>query len=170
MKKRWLAKGGIIACVISFTIVAQAQDEKLVGQIAFSGTLIEPPSCKINDRGLVDVDFSDNVSIKSIDGSNYRKAMNYQITCEESAIGNWALKLTLVGHIAEFDGYTALRTDKDNLAIQIYQNDQPFVPGSSLAITLHNRPELEAVLVKKIGTVLTEGKFEAWATLKAEYQ
>jgi hypothetical protein len=94
---------------------------------------------------------------------------NYQITCENDSSRIWLLKLSLHGSTATFDKQ-ALQTNKDNLGIRIYQNDQPFLPESSLIIDLANPPKLEAVPVKRPGSTLTEGTFEAWATLQADYQ
>lgn len=172
MKKNFLAKRILFSCILSGGIAAPAYTAEYVeGNVEFYGVLIAPPSCTIDDGGQVNVDFGDHIGIKSVDGVNHRKEMNYQIVCGESKVDNWALTLTLTGDTAEFDKRTALRTDKANLGIQVYQNGRLFVPGSSLSITLDNQPKLEAVPVKKIGSVLTDGgKFEAWATLKAEYQ
>lgn len=137
--------------------------------MTFRGTLIEAPPCTINDGNQVDVDFGERVGVNKVDGVNYRQMLNYQITCEEGGSGTWALTLNLSGTATGFDGQ-ALQTNKENLGIRIYQNDQPFTPESSLAIDLANPPRLEAVPVKNAGSTLAEGAFEAWATLQAVYQ
>ncbi|MGP2705730.1 fimbrial protein, partial [Serratia marcescens] len=56
------------------------------------------------------------------------------------------------------------------LGIRIYQNAQPFKVGSALPIDPAKPPVLEAVPVGKSGETLTEGAFEATATLRADYQ
>lgn len=137
--------------------------------MTFRGTLIEPPPCTINDGNQVDVDFGERLGINKVDGVNYRQMLNYQITCEGGGSGIWALTLNLSGTATGFDGQ-ALQTNKENLGIRVYQNDQPFTPGSSLAIDLATPPRLEAVPVKNAGSTLAEGAFEAWATLQADYQ
>lgn len=134
----------------------------------FRGTLIEPPPCTINDGNRVDVDFGDRVGVNKVNGVNYRQVMNYQITCDSSVGGNWVLKLSLNGAAASFDK-DAIQASKSGLGIRVYQNDKPFTPGSTLKIDIDNPPRLEAVPVKLEGTPLTEGKFEAWGTLRAEY-
>ncbi|POW88416.1 pilus assembly protein [Serratia marcescens] len=139
------------------------------GDMAFKGTLIEPPPCTINDGNLVDVDFGDRVGINKVDGVSYRQPMNYQIKCGGGGSGSWALTLSLIGTAASFDN-NALKTNKDDLGIRIYQNDKPFTPGSTLSVTLGSEPHLEAVPVKNSGATLTEGAFEALATLRADYQ
>lgn len=137
--------------------------------MTFRGTLIEPPPCTINDGNRVDVDFGERVGINKVDGVNYRQVMNYQIVCDSASSGSWALTLSLTGAAAGFDE-KALQTNKTDLGIRIYQNDKPFTPGSTLDIDISNPPRLEAVPVKREGVTLTEGVFESWATLRADYQ
>ncbi|QNQ55443.1 fimbrial protein [Serratia liquefaciens] len=137
--------------------------------MTFRGTLIEPPQCTLNDGNQVDVNFGERVGINRVDGVNYRQRMNYQITCENAGSGNWELTLSLSGNAAAFDK-EALVTNKADLGIRVYQNDKPFTPGSTLDINLSNPLRLEAVPVKHEGGTLTEGAFEAWATLRADYQ
>lgn len=137
--------------------------------MTFRGTLIEPPPCTINDGNRVDVDFGERVGINKVDGVNYRQVMNYQIICDSAGSGSWALTLSLTGVAAGFDDQ-ALQTNKTDLGIRIYQNDKPFTPGTTLDIDISNPPRLEAVPVKREGVTLTEGAFESWATLRADYQ
>ncbi|EPN2807082.1 fimbrial protein [Serratia marcescens] len=137
--------------------------------INVSVIIVTPPPCTINEGNKVDVDFGDRVGINKVDGVNYRQAMNYQITCDNAGGNHRALSLSLDGRAAVFDG-NALQTSKTDLGIRVYQNETPFKPGSALNIDLNNPPRLEAVPVKKEGSTLAEGAFEAWATLRAEYQ
>lgn len=145
----------------------QAKDGE--ADMTFHGTLIEPPPCSINDGNRIDVNFGERVGINKVDGVNNRQAMNYQITCESAGSNTWALSLSLSGSAVGFDK-EALLTNKSDLGIRVYQNDTPFTPNSTLKIDLANPPSLEAVPVKKAGATLTEGTFEAWATLRADYQ
>lgn len=139
------------------------------GEMTFRGTLLTPPPCRINDNNQVEVDFGERVGINKVDGVNYRQAVNYQITCDSASGGSWGLTLSLSGTASGFDKQ-ALATNKSDLGIRVYRDDQPFTPGSTLKITLDNPPRLEAVPVKKEGAALIEGAFEAWATLQADYQ
>lgn len=156
----------LLAVVWGVTGVALADGDV---DMTFRGTLIEPPPCTINDGERVDVDFGERVGINKVDGVNYRQIMNYQITCDNAGSGSWALTLSLTGAAAGFDEQ-ALQTNKTDLGIRVYQNDKPFTPGSTLAIDISNPPRLEAVPVKREGATLTEGAFESWATLRADYQ
>jgi type 1 fimbria pilin len=166
MSKKRTAHALLLTGMLSFSGVALAEGDV---DMTFHGTLIEPPPCTLNDGNLVDVDFGESVGINKVDGVNYRQMMNYQITCENAGSGSWALTLSLSANATGFDK-EALMTSKDNLGIRIYQNDAPFTPGSTLDIDLGNPPRLEAVPVKNEGSTLTEGAFEAWATLRADYQ
>ncbi len=156
----------LLTGLLGMATAVQAEGD---ADMTFRGTLIEPPPCSINDGSQVDVDFGERVGINKVDGVNYRQLMNYQITCENGSSGAWALTLNLSGTAAGFDN-NALMTSKNNLGIRVYQNDEPFTPGSTLNIDLANPPRLEVVPVKKADTTLTEGAFEAWATLRADYQ
>jgi type 1 fimbria pilin len=157
----------LLTCgLMGVAVTALAKDNE--ADMTFHGTLITPPPCTINDDNRIEVNFGERVGINKVDGVNYRQMMNYQITCHEAASGNWALTLSLSGTVAGFDK-EALLTDKANLGIRVYQNDQPFTPGSILKIDLSNPPRLEAVPVMKKGATLVEGAFEAWVTLSASY-
>ncbi|OAT33508.1 MrfF family protein [Buttiauxella ferragutiae ATCC 51602] len=134
----------------------------------FHGTLIEPPPCTINDDGMVDVDFGERVGINKVNGVNYRKPVDYRITCESGATG-LDMTLTLSGTHTGYDD-AAVQTDMADLGIQVLQNGTPFTLNTPLSIDPQNPPVLEAVPVKTPGATLPEGAFVATATLKAEYQ
>ncbi|HFF9834306.1 fimbrial protein [Serratia marcescens] len=156
-----------------FSLLALLMGQPIVSladNMSFYGLLVVPPPCTINDNGVVDVNFGARLGVNKVDGVNYRQGVNYQITCENGANPSMSLTLSLSGTVTAFDK-EALQTNKENLGIRIYQNDRPFTPGSKLVIgQASSRPRLEAVPVKKTGAALTEGAFEAWATLRAEYQ
>jgi len=156
----------LACCFVGESIPVQAKNSEM--RMTFHGRLMEPPPCTINNNNRVNVDFGERVGINTVDGVNNRIPLNYQITCKDSGSG-WALALSLGGSVAGFDS-TALQTDKAGLGIRIYQNDKPFTPNSTLKISLSSLPRLEAVPVRQAGVALTEGAFEAWATLRADYQ
>jgi len=153
----------LLACGLAWGGGTAAADN-----MRFSGTLIEPPACSINDGGTVDVDFGDRVGVKKVDGNNYLQPVNYQITCGPGA-GSWAMTLEVVGGAADYDA-AAVKSNADNLAIRLLQNGAPFRLNTPLAIKLNAPPQLEAVPVKRPGSELSEGAFEATATLRAVYQ
>ncbi|HID9396045.1 TPA: fimbrial protein [Serratia marcescens] len=132
------------------------------------GALIEPPPCRVNDGGVIDISFGPRVGIKKVNGENYRQKINYTINCEPGVKG-WVLVLALVGTAADFD-HTALRSDKMSLGIRVLHDKQPFLPGVSMIINAGAPPELEAVPVAEGGVLLSEGEFSASASLLAYYQ
>ena len=153
----------LLACGLAWAGGTAAADN-----MRFSGTLIEPPACSINDGGMVDVDFGDRVGVKKVDGKNYLQPVYYQITCEQGT-GGWAMTLEVVGSAADFDS-AAIASNVDNLAIRLLQDGKAFELNKPIAIQLNAPPQLEAVPVKRAGSELSEGAFEATATLQAVYQ
>ncbi len=79
------------------------------------------------------------------------------------------MTLTLTGDVVDFDD-AAIKTNADGLGIKIWENNQPFKPGSTITVDEANLPVLEAVPVKSVSANLSEQNFEAWATLRVDYQ
>lgn len=136
--------------------------------VEFTGTLIDPPPCKINDGGQIDVDFEERVGVKKVDGVNYLKTLTYRITCERD-ISGLGMTLSFIGQPTSYDG-AAVETNLDNLGIRVMANGNPFIMNKPLPINPRNPPVLTAVPVKTPGSTLKIGPFNATATLKAEYQ
>ncbi|NXZ85348.1 fimbrial protein [Serratia fonticola] len=154
-----------MSLLLSFALLAisplQAEDN-----MSFSGTLIEPPPCLVNNDRDIDVPF-DRIGVNSVDGKNNRRKVDYELDCKAGPA--WSMVLTLNGPVASFELAT-LQTNIANLGIKLYQNGEPFELGKPIAVDPLNPPLLEAVPVKKPGTELTEGTFEVTATLLADYQ
>ncbi|HHQ4308821.1 TPA: fimbrial protein [Serratia fonticola] len=145
-----------------------AHSQGAADNLLFRGTLIEPPPCKINDGGQVDVNFGERVGVNKVDGVNYLMAMDYRIICEPGVSG-LDMTLTLSGLPTGYDD-AAIKTDRADLGIRVLQNGQPFTLDKPIDIDPNNPPTLEAVPVKTPGATLNEGTFEATATLQAQYQ
>lgn len=138
------------------------------GDMLFRGTLLEPPPCTINSGNNITVDFGLKVGVKKVDGVNYMQDINYNLVCEPNT-HSWVLKLKLMGNPISFDN-SAVQTNITGLGIKILRDGQPFVLGSEITITSASKPQLKAVPVQQPGLLLTEGAFEATATLQADYQ
>ncbi len=154
--------GGIFLLMVLSGNAAAAENMR------FSGTLIEPPPCTINDGGKVDVDFGNRVGVSKVDGVSYMQPVNYRITCTPGA-GKWNMTLEVVGTPADYDD-AAIVSNMDDLAVRLLQNGKPFTLNKPVSIKLNTPPTLEAVPVKRPGATLKEGAFEAAATLLAVYQ
>ncbi|ERK14117.1 Minor fimbrial subunit StfF [Serratia fonticola AU-P3(3)] len=134
--------------------------------MTFSGTLIDPPPCSINDKKDMSVHF-DKVGVNKVDGINYQQPIDYIVTCTD--LPGWTLALRLTGDAVTFLPGT-IQTNVTGLGIRITINDQPMELTKNYVIDPSNLPKLKAVPVKDPGTVLTEGTFTASATLLALYQ
>ena len=156
---------GMLLLLVSATLSVPGM---AADNMKFSGTLIEPPPCTINNDGQVDVDFGSRVGVKKVDGVNYLQVMNYRIKCDPSVSAR-DMTLEIIGTPADYDA-AAVSSNVTDLAIQIKQNGVPFELNKPIPISLTTPPILSAVPVKRVGATLVEGPFEATATLRAVYQ
>ncbi|WP_254844356.1 fimbrial protein [Yersinia enterocolitica] len=136
--------------------------------LTFGGTLIEPPSCEVDSGELIDVDFGKRLGIKKIDGIQYLQKVNYRITCAPGA-KDWAMELMLSAEPTPYD-MAAIQTNNPDLGIRVLLNGEAFILGKPVSVNPTDLPVLEVVPVKTPGVTLTEGAFEATATLQAVYQ
>lgn len=143
---------------------AQAADN-----LKFHGTLVSPPACTISNGNTIQVEFN-NVMINKIDGSRYKQDVPYQITCDSTVRdASMAMTLKLSGTASSFNT-AAVNTSVAGLGIEVQQNGQPFVLGSTITVDEKAIPALKAVPVKQSGATLKEGEFDATATLQVDYQ
>ncbi|WP_375056775.1 fimbrial protein [Zobellella sp. DQSA1] len=136
--------------------------------MSFSGTLIEPPPCTIDDGGTIEVDFGERVGISKVDGERYRQSVPYRIRCEGDATG-WEMTLTLSATATAFDA-AAVQANVADLGIRLLLGGQPFTLNRPVPVDPEAPPALEAVPVQQPGATLAEGTFAATATLQADYQ
>ncbi|MDA5490311.1 fimbrial protein [Yersinia kristensenii] len=136
--------------------------------LTFGGTLIEPPSCEVDAGKLIDVDFGKRLGIKKVDGIQYLQKVNYSITCAPGA-KDWAMELMLSAEPTPYD-MAAIQTSNQDLGIRVLLNGEAFILGKPVPVNPADLPVLEVVPVKTPGGTLTEGAFEATATLQAVYQ
>lgn len=135
----------------------------------FHGTLITPPDCTINNDKTIEVDFS-KIIIDKINGVNYIVDVPWTLTCESSVRSDLlAFTLSYIGTATSFSP-DAVATNVKGLGIELQQDGQIFSPGSTITITEIALPVLKAVPVKDTNAALVEGAFEAYATLRIEYQ
>lgn len=137
--------------------------------LQFSGTLIERPTCTVNNEETIEIRFGD-VAIDKIDGSNYLKTIGLYVYCDGPNKDNVFMETVTFGGTATDFNPAAIDTDVEGLGIEIRQNGTPLAVGDVLKFADLDFPTLQAVPVKKSGVSLPEGAFEAWATVKVEYQ
>ncbi|MFV8797872.1 fimbrial protein [Yersinia enterocolitica] len=150
------------------TVILVSRTVSAATNLAFGGTLIEPPSCEVNSGELIDVDFGGRLGIKKIDGIQYLQKVDYSIKCEPGAKG-WAMELILSGEPTPYD-MAAIQTDNPDLGIKFLINGEVFTLGKPVSVNPADLPILEVVPVKTPGSTLVEGAFGATATLQAVYQ
>lgn len=149
---------------------AETQKTEIVN-VKISGIIVSKPSCTISDSETIEVDFGSGIGVNKIDGGGYRQTIPYTITCDDNT-DSLQLTLKYTGNAADFDtdNATVRTAEQSGLGVKIYQNGAPFELGKNININMSNVPVLEALLVKRDGSTLLEGEFNATATLHAEYQ
>ncbi|WP_366519502.1 fimbrial protein [Serratia nevei] len=135
--------------------------------VTVSVTVLAPPACVINGERPIEVDFGDEVMTTRVDGSNFKRPIDYTLSC--SGLSKNALKMQVQGTGAAFDG-TVLKTDKSGLGIAILNGGSRWALNSWTNFTYPNKPTLTAVPVKQSGATLQGGAFNASATLRVDYQ
>lgn len=91
----------------------------------------------------------------------------YTVTCN-SPVSN-AMKLELKGTAAAFDN-RVLMTRKPDLGVKLFVNGADWPINTPVNFTHPNFPVVQAVPVKRAGSTLTGGAFDAAATLVVDYQ
>lgn len=143
------------------TVVSSSPD------ITFHGNLIAPPTCIVSENKTIEIAFNE-VIISDISGDNYKREVPYSVECDsENTDTGIQMKLTWTGVETDFND-SAVETDVVGLGVELQQNGQRFQQGKAINISKTNLPKLHAVLVKKSGAVLSEGAFEAYATLQVD--
>jgi type 1 fimbria pilin len=139
--------------------------------VNISGVIVSKPSCTISDSETIEINFGGGIGVNKIDGGNYRQSIPYTIACDDNT-DSLQLRLKLTGNAAGFDmdNATVRTAEQSDLGVKIYQNGTPLELDKNIDININSIPTLEALLVKRDGATLSEGEFNATATLHAEYQ
>lgn len=136
-------------------------------KVQFSGTVIDPPSCTLNNGKLIEVPFG-TVGLSQADGKKISKTVNHQLKCTGSDARK-TLKMQLSGTQDFADD--VLATSTEGLGIRFYRNGQPVTlkqwftlpaPAGSMVLT--------ASPIVAPGTEPQPGDFQASATLMVSYQ
>ena len=145
-------------------------------QMNFSGTLIEPASCTVNNSQPINVTFGD-VPIGDLNSdpvnSTHTASVNYSLDCSSNA-NNASMELKISGTGESINGRSGLVTDIPGLLIffKFYTATFPsqvFPVNSGFPFTYPSRPTITAVLAKTASSTLTTGTFSATATMTLTY-
>ena len=159
-----------VAVSMSWFVSTDAIAVNVIDVVLIKGAIVEAPPCIISNGNIIDVNFGDRIGVNTVDGSNYRLRLNYQVRCDMAQPSGASLTLMLIGKPALFDVDDAsILTNKDGLAIKVYQGSQPMTLGKRFKVEMNKLPVLEAVPIKDSNVTLTAGTFDVGATLLAEY-
>jgi type 1 fimbria pilin len=123
-------------------------------------------TCVVNNNQEIRIHFGDDLISENIDGSNYRKNIDYTLSCSG---GSTDLKLRLSGDEAEFNA-DYLQTSMDSLGVTFFADSSLLKNGEWLNFKNNVLPVLSAAPVKANGAELIGGTFSANAVLQVEYQ
>lgn len=135
--------------------------------LVIRAVIIAPAPCVINNGTTLDVPFGNDLQTSRVDGVNYRRGVPYTVICD-SPFSN-ALTLELKGTGAGFDS-RVLATRKADLGVKLFVNGTDWPLNTAVNFTFPNFPVVQAVPVKREGSKLTGGAFDAAATLVVDYQ
>ncbi|QGN36345.1 fimbrial protein [Klebsiella oxytoca] len=139
--------------------------------INITGTLIDGPQCVIDGNDTIDVKFGDDLITRKVDGTTYKKEIQYGLSC--TGLTSNALKLTIRGSLSSF-GSGLLLTTKGGLGIRLFSGadgNTVLTPGNYVNFNGEtNKPKLWAVPVAQDNTTLTAGSFSGTGTMVIEYQ
>ncbi len=158
------SRGLLIAGALLWAV---SQDVQAETSLTIRAVIIAPPPCVINAGSTLDVPFGNDLLTTRIDGVNYRRDVPYTVTCDSPF--NNAMKLELKGTGAAFDG-RVLVTRKADLGVKLFVNGADWPLNTPVNFTHPNFPVVHAVPVKRAGSTLTAGAFDAAATLVIDYQ
>ncbi|WP_300635139.1 fimbrial protein [Pseudomonas sp.] len=156
-----------IGLVAAGVLLAVSQGLQAETSLTIRAVIVAPPPCVINGGGTLDVPFGNDLQTSRVDGVNYRRDVPYTVTCS-SPFSN-ALTLELKGTAAAFD-HQVLATRKPDLGVRLFVNGADWPLNRTVNFTYPNFPVVQAVPVKRAGSQLTGGAFDASATLVVDYQ
>ena len=148
-------------------LLAVSQGVQAQTSLTIRAVIIAPPPCVINSGNTLVVPFGNDLQTSRVDGVNYRRDVPYTVTCD-SPYSN-ALTLALNGTGAAFDS-RVLSTRKPDLGVKLFVNGADWPLNTRVNFTYPNFPVVQAVPVKRAGSQLTGGAFDATATLVVDYQ
>ncbi|WP_025858656.1 fimbrial protein [Pseudomonas sp. CHM02] len=146
---------------------AVSQGVQAETSLTIRAVIIAPPPCVINNGTTLNVPFGNDLLTSRIDGVNYRRGVPYTIRCD-SPFSN-AMTLELKGTGAAFDN-RVLVTRKPDLGIKLFVNGADWPLNTAVNFTHPTFPVVQAVPVKRAGSKLTGGAFDATATLVVDYR
>lgn len=165
MRRNGRAWTGLLMATAAFTGAGYAATP-----INISGTVINPPSCVVNDNKTIVVDFGNDLLTTKVDGNTYMRTLEYTLSCNSSSSN--AVKMQIQGTVSAFNNSALQVVEHADLGIALRVNGQPLPINSWLNFTYSQaqRPLLQAVPIKRPGGTLGAGSFGVGATMVVAYQ
>lgn len=144
--------------------------------LIITGTVVDPPPCKIEQTGKIDVPFNNGQPIPEdkIDGTAFAETIPIKFVCTVPPKG--IIVMSIQGTATSFDP-TAVQTNLPDLGIAISRKDssQPIKINDWFDLSTNNNGldpiEFTAIPVKKSnGDLSSGGSFEATAMLIITYK
>lgn len=158
----------ILLLLVIFIHAEQVFSETPTTKITVQGEVYKKPDCSINNEKPLNVDFGNSVLEKNINGMNYQKQINLEITCTEDNFPG-QLQITVSGESSDFNA-SALKTTLSGLGIQLQLDNSSLKINTPVEVEKPQGNILTATLIKQSDASLLMGEFEATATITAEYQ
>lgn len=133
-------------------------------------TITVPPQCTFSNDSLMQVVRFGDVQQGLIDGVSYKRTpIDTGLSC--SNLEKNALNMGLSWDSTTVNGVSAIRTNRTNLGITIYQDSTRLSNGASINFTHGESPNLYAVPIKPSGVMLSDaGAFTGTMTVTLNYQ
>lgn len=125
------------------------------------GVILNPASCQIPGSNIIYIEFGDQLINSKIDGSNYLQNFQIPISCTGSPAG---VQMLIKGDSSDI-ATGVLSTTKANLGIRLLRNGTVQPINSWFDIDYRKPTELQAVPVRKAGTIISGGNFNTIATV-----
>ncbi|WP_350024968.1 fimbrial protein [Providencia rettgeri] len=163
-----LFKSQVFISIISILICFNTASASMAS-IGLTITVIEPPNCSFVEGNTLNVDFGD-VQQDLIDGASYKKTnVNYNLQCTNLSTNLLKMKLSWTNF--RVNGVDAIKTNRDNLGIAIYQDNNIVSNNSNIHFIYGAMPSIYAVPIKPSGSMLSDaGDFNAEMIMTIEYQ
>ena len=154
---------GLLTVLIGGCLLwALSQGAQADVNVTISGVVQAPPPCEINRGITLNVPFGDALQTTRIDGINYQRVVDYEVSCSNPSSN--AMTLELKGTRAAFDA-KSLATSKTDLGVKLFVDGADWPLNTAVKFTYPTLPGVQAVPVKRPGSTLTGGGFTAAATL-----
>lgn len=161
---RWKSNAALLLMLCSMHCLAADEGGT---RVEFSGTVVDPPSCTLNNNKVIEVDFG-TVGIQQADGRRIIKTLDYNLQCSGNSVDK-TLKMMLIGQQDFAD--SVLATSIDHLGIRFYQNGDTVTLNEWFKVAkADNSMLLTASPITQPGQEPQPGDFQASATLMVAYQ